>query len=61
MNEVERLQSQLRAIESRDRSMAEDNFELVNFWSIIHFGTMLVVFGVQVRAMAELGGNGKCG
>lgn len=49
MNEVERLQSQLRAIESRDRSLMEDNFEHVNFWGVVHSVVMLTVFAVQVR------------
>lgn len=33
MNEVEKLQTQLRALESRDRSIMEANFTRVNFWT----------------------------
>jgi protein ERP2 len=54
MNEVERLQSQLRAVESRDRSIMESNFERVNFWSVVHFFTMVGVFAIQVYTLRSL-------
>ena len=41
----------LKAIESRDRSLAESNFERVNFWSGIQLFVMVSVGLVQVREL----------
>ncbi|KAI1711296.1 emp24/gp25L/p24 family/GOLD domain-containing protein [Ditylenchus destructor] len=54
LNEVERLQSQLRAIEARDRAIMEANFERVNFWSVVHLLCLLFVAGVQVFTVRSL-------
>ncbi|KAI6217044.1 Emp24/gp25L/p24 family protein [Aphelenchoides fujianensis] len=43
LNEVERIQTQLRAVEARDRSLVEANFERVNFWSVINLLVVLIV------------------
>ena len=42
------LQEQIRAHEFRDRSIAERNFERVNFWSFVQCGIMIVAGFAQV-------------
>jgi len=44
----------LKAIESRDRSLAESNFERVNFWSGIQLFVMVSVGLVQVLMIRGL-------
>lgn len=48
---MEQLQSQLRAVESRDRSIMESNFERVNFWSFVNLFVMIFVSGLQVSIL----------
>ena len=42
------LQEQIRAHEFRDRSIAERNFERVNFWSLVQCGIMIFAGFAQV-------------
>ena len=48
MNEVERLQTQLRALETRDRSLIEDLFVKVNFWSACNLIAVLSILAIQL-------------
>jgi len=54
LNEVERMQSQHRALEARDRSVMEAMSERVDFWSIIHLLTLLFAAAVQVYTVRSL-------
>uniref|UniRef100_A0A915ERN6 GOLD domain-containing protein n=1 Tax=Ditylenchus dipsaci TaxID=166011 RepID=A0A915ERN6_9BILA len=54
LNEIERLQSQLRAIEARDRSVMEANYDRVNFWSGVHLVCLLIVTAVQIYTLRSL-------
>uniref|UniRef100_A0A914X948 GOLD domain-containing protein n=1 Tax=Plectus sambesii TaxID=2011161 RepID=A0A914X948_9BILA len=54
LNRIEHLQSQLRAVEFRDRSIMEANYERVNFWSIVHLCVMLFTLLVQVFMVRSL-------
>lgn len=51
---MEQLQAQLRAVEARDRSTMENNFERVNRWSIINLVVMLSVSGLQLYLIRTL-------
>ena len=42
------FQDQIRNQEFRDRSIAEHNFERVNFWSMVHMVSMMVAGVAQV-------------
>ncbi|KAL3102021.1 hypothetical protein niasHS_003430 [Heterodera schachtii] len=48
LNEIERIQAQFRAIETRDRSAMETAFERVNLWSVVHLFCLLFAAAVQV-------------
>ena len=48
------FQDQLRAVEYRDRSMAEHNFENVNFWSVCHMTIMIIAGLCQVILVRSL-------
>ena len=48
MKKTRHLQDQIRAHEFRDRSIAEYNFERVNFWSIVQVLIMAVAGFTQV-------------
>lgn len=48
MNEIEAIQEQYRIVELRDRSIAEHNFERVNFWSTVFLGFAVGVAALQV-------------
>jgi len=54
MSQTKHYQEQLRNQEFRDRSIAERNFERVNFWSILQVSAMLVAGGVQVMLVRSL-------
>jgi len=54
LNQIEHLQSQLRAVEYRDRSIMEANFDRVNFWSVVHITVMLFTLLVQVFMVRSL-------
>ncbi|KAE9550710.1 hypothetical protein FO519_006076 [Halicephalobus sp. NKZ332] len=54
LNRIEQLQAQLRAVESRDRSTMESNFERVNRWSVINLFVMLFVSGIQLYLIRTL-------
>ena len=47
-------QRQLRLLETRDRSLAETNFELVNQWSLVQMLVMVAVLVVQVLMVRNL-------
>jgi len=49
-----RLQTTLKSIESRDRHLAERNYERVNFWSAANLGAMFTVLIIQVFAIQAL-------
>ncbi|KAI6176260.1 hypothetical protein M3Y97_00779200 [Aphelenchoides bicaudatus] len=54
LNQIEKLQVALRAVESRDRSIMEENFERVNFWSTLHLLAILVIIGLQLFMIRSL-------
>ncbi|KAK0406193.1 hypothetical protein QR680_018425 [Steinernema hermaphroditum] len=54
LNQIEREQAALRAVEARDRSIMEYNFENVNFYGMVYVFVMLTTFGVQVYMVRSL-------
>jgi len=48
------LQEQIRAHEFRDRSIAERNFERVNFWSLVQCGIMIFAGFAQVLMIRSI-------
>ena len=48
------LQEQIRAHEFRDRSIAEHNFERVNFWSIVQVAIMVFAGLAQVLMIRSI-------
>ena len=48
------LQEQIRAHEFRDRSIAERNFERINFWSLIQVVVMIVAGLSQVLMIRSI-------
>ncbi len=48
MTKTIRLQGELRAHEFKDRSIAEHNFERVNFWSVVQVVIMVIAGVTQV-------------
>jgi len=54
LNNAEKFQTQLRSLELRDRSIMESNFELINFWSMLHLSIMLAVGLLQVFMLRSL-------
>ena len=48
------LQEQIRAHEFRDRSIAEHNFERVNFWSVVQVGIMIFAGLAQVLMIRSI-------
>jgi len=48
------LQEQIRAHEFRDRSIAERNFERINFWSMVHAIVMIVAGLSQVMMIRSI-------
>lgn len=51
---MERSQSQLRAMEARDRALMDANYERVNWWSAIHMVCLVAVATVQVYTVRSL-------
>jgi len=49
-----RMQTTIRSMESRDRHLAERNYERVNFWSAANLSALLFVLIVQVFAIQAL-------
>lgn len=49
----------LKSVEARDRSIAEHNFERVNFWSLIHVIVMVSAGLTQVLMIRSLFSDGK--
>nr|CAD2192464.1 unnamed protein product [Meloidogyne enterolobii] len=54
LNEIERMQSQFRAVEARDRSSIEVAFERINFWSGINLFCLIFASCVQVYMVRSL-------
>lgn len=48
------FQDQIRAHELRDRSVAEHNFERINFWSFLHVFALLSASLIQVLVVKSL-------
>nr|ACO15414.1 Transmembrane emp24 domain-containing protein 1 precursor [Caligus clemensi] len=48
------FQDLIRATEFRDRSVAEHNFENVNFWSLVHLGILICSAIIQVVLVRSL-------
>ena len=51
---AKRFQDQIRNHEFRDRSIAEHNFERVNFWSILQLIIMIIAGFAQVMLVRSL-------
>ena len=49
-----RMLLDVRMSESRDRHVAEANFERVNTWSVVHIGVMVVTAVAQVLVVRSL-------
>jgi protein ERP2 len=54
MTKSRQLQEQLRSHEFRDRSIAERNFERVNFWSLVQLGIMVIAGMAQVAMIRSI-------
>ena len=54
MKKTRHLQEQIRANEFRDRSIAEHNFERVNFWSIVQVAIMVIAGFTQVLMIRSI-------
>jgi len=51
---IGRLQTTIRSVESRDRHLAERNYEKVNFWSMVNLVVMVSVLLLQVFLIRSL-------
>ena len=54
LTQAQQYQDQLRAFEARDRNVAESNFSMVNCWSMIHIGTLIITGIIQVVMVRSL-------
>jgi len=54
LNDINNFQDAYKDMETRDRSTAENNFERVNFWSMINITVMLTVGLLQVVTLKSL-------
>ena len=54
MKKTRHLQEQIRANEFRDRSIAEHNFERVNFWSVVQVAIMVIAGFTQVLMIRSI-------
>jgi len=54
LTQAQQYQDQLRAFEARDRNVAESNFSMVNSWSMIHIGTLIITGIIQVFMVRSL-------
>ena len=54
LKKTRHLQEQIRAHEFRDRSIAEHNFERVNFWSVIQLCIMIAAGLTQVLMIRSI-------
>ncbi|CAD5220432.1 unnamed protein product [Bursaphelenchus okinawaensis] len=54
MNEIEKHQTHIRAVESRDRSIVEHNFERVNFWSVLNTVAIFLMTLLQIYTIRAL-------
>ncbi|CAF1138085.1 unnamed protein product [Rotaria sp. Silwood1] len=54
MESAQRYQKTFNNFEVHDRVIAENNFERVNFWSIIHLSIMIIVSIIQVVTIRSL-------
>lgn len=54
LSKVRHLQDTFKSYEARDRNVAEENFLIVNFFSIVQFSVMVTVGVVQVLMIRSL-------
>ena len=54
MEAAQRYQSIFKNYEMHDRMVVENNFERVNFWSVIHLSLMIVLAVIQVVTIRSL-------
>ena len=54
MKKSRHLQEQIRAHEFRDRSIAEHNFERINFWSFVQVAIMIAAGLTQVMMIRSI-------
>jgi protein ERP2 len=54
MEAAQRYQKAFNNFEVYDRIIAENNFERVNFWSIVQLIVMITVFVIQVVTIRSL-------
>ncbi|CAL8082245.1 unnamed protein product [Orchesella dallaii] len=54
INEMQTIQDQYRITELKDRSIAEHNFERVNFWSMVFLAFTLIIGSIQVFLLKGL-------
>jgi protein ERP2 len=62
VDKTRQIQNILRAIETRDRSISEANFERVNFWSGVQVFVMVsvaITHVLMIRSLFEDRGAGK--
>jgi len=51
---IAHFQTTIRSVESRDRHLAERNYEKVNFWSMVNLAVMVIVLVLQVFFIRSL-------
>jgi protein ERP2 len=54
MESAQRYQNVFRNYEVHDRVIVENNFERVNFWSVIHLTLMVALSVIQVITIRSL-------
>ena len=54
MKKSRHLQEQIRAHEFRDQSIAEHNFERINFWSFVQVAIMIAAGLTQVMMIRSI-------
>jgi len=53
INKIHEAQTVFRVVESRDRGIAESNFERVNFWSFVYITVISIVGLFQVSTLMK--------
>jgi protein ERP2 len=54
METAQRYQNVFKNFEMHDRILVENNFERINFWSIINLSLMIIVTIIQVITIRSL-------
>ncbi len=54
MEQAQRYQSVFKNYEGHDRMLVENNFDRINFWSIINLTLMIAVTVIQVITIRSL-------